>query len=744
MSEKEDREIRVKLVGELRKAGVEPYAYKYERTNKISELNAKFSKIKAGEKLENEKVSIAGRLRSMRGHGKLVFADLEDYSGRVQIFLNNDTLKKSFDIFKSKINIGDFIGVEGFIFSTKTGQLSVWVKKFELLTKSIRPLPSEWYGLKDTQTRYRKRALDLIMNPSTREVFKKRSEIINALREFFIKDGYVEVATPVLQPVYGGANARPFVTHHNTLDRGLYLRISDEMYLKRLIIGGFEKVFEFCVDFRNEGIDTKHNPEFWLLEAQTAYTDYNDAMKLIEDLIEYAAKKVHGKTKVKYGDQTLDFKVPWKRMSLAESIKKHIGIDAEKATLKELKNLCNEKKLDVVEGVSKGELMAAIFEEFVEPHLIQPTHIYDYPREVSPLAKTSRNNPDYTERFESYVMGMELTNNYSEMNDPLELRKRFEEELGRAAAGNEESFPMDEEFIEAMEYGFPPTAGIGIGMDRLIMLLTDSQSIRDVILFPILREHAEEKRELFGDEVKDEVFERKSFKGDAKHGVFLIDAATKKKFPGLKIGLAIIKGVDVKKSNPGLEKQKKTLVGEMQRKAKDLLESSERLKEYDNIYQSTGIDLTKRKSSPKALLSRLADGKELYNVNTVVDAYNLAVMKHQTSMGAFNLDKFKLPVELRFSSEGEPFRPLGEDKDRKLDPGELIYADQEKVITRDLNYRDCDATKITEKTKNLLFIVDGTEAHSEDDVKEAMKYALDLITKHAGGSVEKVFYSFEK
>ncbi|MFH1424048.1 MAG: lysine--tRNA ligase [archaeon] len=510
MSEQEDRELRIKLVDELRKSGVEPFAYKYERTHTTAELSEKYAKLKPEEKKEKDKVKVAGRLRSLRGHGKVVFADLEDQSGRIQLFVAADALK-DFETFKTKLNIGDIIGAEGYPLKTRRGELSIFVKKFDLLTKALRPLPSEWYGLKDTQTRYRRRYLDLIMNPSTRDVFKKRSEIINALREYFVKDGYVEVTTPTLQPVYGGANARPFITHHNTLDMDMYLRISDEMYLKRLIVGGFEKVFEFCMDFRNEGIDTKHNPEFCLFEAQTAYTDYEDCMKLIETSIEYAAKKAVGKTKVKYGEHTLEFKAPWAKMTVTESVKKHVGIDPEKSSLEELEQFCRDNKLEVVGKVSKGELMAAIFEEMVESKLIQPTHIYDYPREVSPLAKTSRKNPDYTERFESYVMGMELTNNYSEINDPIDLKQRLETEMGRGKDGDEEAHPMDQDFIDAMEYGFPPTGGIGIGIDRLVMLLTDSHSIRDVILFPILREEGKATKgdELFGDEVKDTVLKHK-------------------------------------------------------------------------------------------------------------------------------------------------------------------------------------------------------------------------------------------
>ncbi|MFC2174483.1 lysine--tRNA ligase [archaeon] len=493
---------RKKEIKELQERGISPFQYGYKRNAVVEGLVAKAGKVKPGE-TSGKKYKVAGRIRSMRGHGRVAFADIEDMTGRMQLM--GQAKLKNFDVFAS-LSAGDIIGVEGELGKTRKGEPTLFVKGFELLTKAIRPLPDEWFGLKDTETRYRHRHIDLLMNPEVRETFIKRSQIINGLREFFLKEGYVEVATPVLQPTYGGANARPFTTHHNSLDMKMYLRISDEMYLKRLLVGGFEKVFEFCVDFRNEGIDTKHNPEFWLLEAQTAYEDYEDGMRQIERAIEHAAKKAHGSTKVKYGEHTLDFKAPWKKMTMAEAVKKYAGIDSDKKSLAELKKFCKEKHVEVAKGVEKGQLVAAIFEEFAEPKLIQPVHIYEYPKEVSPLAKESRKNPACTERFESFVMGMELTNNYSEMNDPIELRRRLKEELRRGKEGDEEAHPMDDDFLEAIEQGFPPASGIGIGVDRLIMLLTDSQSIRDVILFPVLRGKKTEKIEYFGDEVKDTVF----------------------------------------------------------------------------------------------------------------------------------------------------------------------------------------------------------------------------------------------
>lgn len=500
MSEAE-YQIRKNILKDLIKNKINPYAYLYRRSHSIKEVTEKFSKLKPKQEKKKEKISIAGRIRSVRGHGKLVFADLQDFTGTIQLMLSFDVLKKKIDFFNKNIGIGDIIGIEGYPLKTVKGELSINVKSMELLSKSLRGLPPSWFGLKDVETRYRQRYLDLIMNEKVKETFILRSRIIDAFREFYRKKGYIEVETPILQSVYGGANARPFVTHHNTLDMNMFLRISDEMYLKRLIVGGFEKVFEICSDFRNEGIDTKHNPEFSLIESQAAYEDYKDGMKLFEKIIEYVAKKVLGKTTVEYQGKKIILKAPWKKMTMVESIKKYLKIDAEKMNEKELADFCKKKNIELLEGAKKGEIIAAIFEEFVEKELIQPTMIYEYPRETSPLAKTCRTNPNYTERFEVFICGMEFGNNYSELNNPVELKERFENELRKGRAGDEEAHPVDEDFIKAMEYGMPPSSGIGIGLDRVVMLLTDSPSIRDVIMFPVLRQ----KKDIFGDEVKDRI-----------------------------------------------------------------------------------------------------------------------------------------------------------------------------------------------------------------------------------------------
>ncbi len=499
-------EERKKKLEDLKYMGVDPFGSRYDRSHMINEIIQKHSKIKAGQKLEKIKVKAAGRIRSIRMHGKASFADIEDFSGRMQSYFSVDTLGEEPYKILEKLDTGDIIGVDGFVFKTHKGELSIWVKKIHILCKALRPLPSEWFGLKDVESRYRQRYLDLIMNPEVKKTFILRSKIIQAIREYFVKEGYVEVETPILQPIYGGAFARPFVTHHNTLDMKMYLRISNEMYLKRLVVGGFERVFEFSPDFRNEGVDTMHNPEFLQVEAMTTYADYRDGMKLVENVIAYAAKKAIGTTKITYNGNKIDLKPPWTRIKLVDAIKKHTNTDVMNSSLNDLIKFAKNNGIKVKDGVRKGEVIGAIFEELVESKLIQPTIVYDYPIEISALSKKCKDDPSFTERFEMYICGEEYGNNYSEINDPIQLKKNFIEELKRSKTGDEEAHPMDEDFIRAIEHGMPPTCGIGIGIDRVTMLLTNNTSIRDVILFPALR--SGKKVDVFGDKESDSVVKK--------------------------------------------------------------------------------------------------------------------------------------------------------------------------------------------------------------------------------------------
>ncbi len=479
------RQIRLAKLEKIIKAKVDPYPAKTKRDQTINQALKKLG----------QKVAMAGRIMSFRAHGKITFADLRDESGQIQLLFKSDKLTSKEYQFLENLDIGDFLSVEGEVFKTNAGEITVDVNSYQLLTKSIRPLPSNWYGLKDVEERYRKRYLDLLINADVKKTFENRSKIISAVREFLNDQGFLEVETPTLQPIYGGANARPFTTHHNSLNHDFYLKISDELYLKRLIVGGFEKIYEIDKDFRNEGLDRSHNPEFTMMECYAAYTDYHDMMKLTEDIYNFVAKKVLGTTKITFGEHEIDLKAPWQRLTMKEGLKNYADIEVDKLTDEEIKNLLKKHHLvaednptltGVAAGFNRGVAIATMF-ELVEPHLIQPTFIYDFPKETAALCKPKAQNPTLIERFEPYIAGFEIGNAYSELNNPQIQKEFFEEQEKAAKSGDEEAQPMDEAFLEAMEYGMPPTGGLGLGMDRMVMLLANSQNIRDVILFPTLK-----------------------------------------------------------------------------------------------------------------------------------------------------------------------------------------------------------------------------------------------------------------
>ncbi|UCF63179.1 MAG: lysine--tRNA ligase [bacterium] len=476
----------------LHKLGINPYPYHFDRTHTSQEIIDQFQDL-------NEKgVSVAGRIMSNRQMGKAAFFHLQDMKGKIQVYLKKDEVGDTeFELYKL-LDIGDIVGIFGKVFKTRTGEISIFCQKLELLSKSLRPLPIVKEKIEDDhkvvfdpfsdkELRYRQRYVDLVVNPHVREVFIKRSKIITGMRQFLDQYEFLEVQTPILQPLYGGATARPFVTHHNALDMKLYLRIADELYLKRLIIGGFEGVYEFGNDFRNEGIDRFHNPEFTQMELYVAYKDYAWMMEFTENMVSQTAHKVLGNMKIKFQNQTIDLTPPWKRLPLFEGIKEYTGIDISQMEEEALRNTAEDLGIAAENSWGSGKIIDEIFGEFVEPKLIQPTFITDYPVEMSPLAKKHRENPRLVERFEPIIAGKEIGNAFSELNDPLDQRERFEAQMNLRAKGDEEAQVLDEDFLRALEYGMPPTAGLGIGIDRLVMLLTDSASIRDVIFFPQMR-----------------------------------------------------------------------------------------------------------------------------------------------------------------------------------------------------------------------------------------------------------------
>lgn len=483
---------RLRKIKELRAQKVEPYPHSYKPKNLASELQEKFKKLKHGGKTR-EQVKIAGRIMAIRDIGKIIFAVIQDGSGKIQATLQEkETPASTINFFKKYADEGDFFGFEGIIFRTQRGELSLLVKKLELLSKSLLPLPEKWHGLQDKEERYRKRYLDLLMNPEVKEVFIKREKIIDVIREFLKARGFIEVDTPYLQTIYGGAEAQPFKTHLNALKMDLYLAISPELYLKRLTVGGLDRVFTIARNFRNEGIDKWHNPEFAMMELYQSYADYNEMMTLFEEIYEHTCKKVLGTTKVKINDIALDFKAPWKRMTMAEAVRKHAGIDVLKMTGRELLKFAEENHVEFKEN-NWGMLVAAIFEHFCEKELIHPIFITDFPKETTPLCKLHRKDPRLVERFEPFCMGVELGNAYSELNDPVLQEKLLREQAEKLRKGVQEANPYDEDFVNALKVGLPPTGGLGLGIDRMIILLAAQSSIRDIILFPFMKPELKEE-----------------------------------------------------------------------------------------------------------------------------------------------------------------------------------------------------------------------------------------------------------
>lgn len=498
----EQEVIRRQSKEELEKLGINPYPAE------LFEVNASSADILQNydrSKLDYKNISLAGRIMSRRIMGNASFAELQDEKGRIQIYVRRDDICPGEDkslyniVFKKLLDIGDIIGVKGYVFTTQTGEISVHVTSLTVLSKSLRPLPIvketeddkgnivKHDAFTDSEQRYRMRYVDLIVNPEVRDTFVKRTQMVSSMREYLNRKGYLEVETPILQPLYGGAAARPFTTHHNTLDMTLYLRIANELYLKRLIVGGFNGVYEFSKDFRNEGMSRFHNPEFTQIELYVAYKDYYWMMDLVEEMIEKAAIDLHGKTEVQVGDNLIDFKRPWKRFTMFEAIQHFTGIDISEMDEPSLRDTCRKLEVPMDETMGKGKLIDQIFGEKCEPHLIQPTFIIDYPIEMSPLAKKHRSKPGLVERFEAICNRKEIANSFSELNDPIDQRERFEQQLELAKRGDEEAMTLDEDFLRALEFGMPPTAGLGIGIDRLSMIMTNSASIQDVLFFPQMK-----------------------------------------------------------------------------------------------------------------------------------------------------------------------------------------------------------------------------------------------------------------
>ncbi|ENB9405282.1 lysine--tRNA ligase [Bacillus cereus] len=481
--------VRREKLHNLREQGIDPFGKRFERTNATNELLSLYGEFSKEELEEKEiSVSIAGRIMTKRGKGKAGFAHIQDLHGQVQIYVRKDAVgDEEYKLFKTA-DLGDLVGIEGKVFKTNVGELSVKATGFTLLTKSLRPLPDKYHGLKDVEQRYRQRYLDLITSMESRETFVTRSKIIREMRRYLDDNGYLEVETPMMHAIAGGASARPFITHHNALDMELYMRIAIELHLKRLIVGGLEKVYEIGRVFRNEGVSTRHNPEFTMIELYEAYADYKDIMKLTENMVAHIAKQVLGTTTIQYGDYEINLEPEWTRLHMVDAIKEHSGADFwNPMSVEEARELAKEHNVEIKDTMEVGHIINEFFEQKVEDKLIQPTFIYGHPVEISPLAKKNDEDPRFTDRFELFIVAREHANAFTELNDPIDQKERFEAQLKEREQGNDEAHMMDDDYIEALEYGMPPTGGLGIGIDRLVMLLTNAPSIRDVLLFPAMR-----------------------------------------------------------------------------------------------------------------------------------------------------------------------------------------------------------------------------------------------------------------
>ncbi|MFQ3546667.1 lysine--tRNA ligase [Halobacillus rhizosphaerae] len=491
MSEELNDHMRVRLekLNAYREQGLDPFGSKFERTHLAEDLKEEYDTF-SKEELEEKQIptTVAGRIMTKRGKGKAGFAHIQDLSGQIQLYIRKDRIgEEAYELFKSA-DLGDIVGITGIMFKTNVGELSVKADEFQMLSKSLRPLPEKFHGLQDVEQRYRQRYLDLITNPESRDTFVTRSKIIQSMRRYLDDLGFLEVETPLMHGIPGGASARPFITHHNALDMTLYMRIAIELHLKRLIVGGMEKVYEIGRVFRNEGISTRHNPEFTMLELYEAYADYHDVMELTENMVAHIAKEVLGTTKITYNDVEIDLEPKWTRLHMVDAIKEYTGVDFWKEMSdEEAKNLADQHGIEIQDSMTFGHIVNEFFEQKVEEELVQPTFVYGHPIEISPLAKKNPEDERFTDRFELFIVGREHANAFSELNDPIDQRERFEAQLKEREEGNDEAHMMDEDFLESLEYGMAPTGGLGIGIDRLVMLLTDSPSIRDVLLFPQMR-----------------------------------------------------------------------------------------------------------------------------------------------------------------------------------------------------------------------------------------------------------------
>ncbi|HSX39955.1 MAG TPA: lysine--tRNA ligase [Candidatus Saccharimonadales bacterium] len=732
---KELRGVRLDKLAQLKKLGVDAYPAKSNRNTQNIEVVEKF------DELQDKEVVVAGRILSIRTHGKLTFIDVKDDSAKVQLYIKEEELQNA-NYKNSELNFadlhlldtGDFIEGKGTVTKTQSGEMSVELATLRLLTKSLRPMPDQWDGLKDKETRLRRRYLDTNINEDVYQRFIRRAKFWDAHREFFKSYGFLEMNIPVLEMIPGGADANPFVTHMDAIDQDFYLRISQELYLKRLIGGGYPRVFEIGPRFRNEGLSDEHLPEHMAMEFYWAYADWKEGMEVIKKLFDHILKTVYaGKMQFKIRGFDVDFSKGWEIIDFAKIMHEKFGIDIHKVTTEEIKALFDKKGLNPKEAVNVPRGVDYLWKT-IRKDIAGPAFLINHPKYISPLAKAKADDPSITERFQPIIAGTELGNGWSEINDPQDQLARFREQQNMRDSGDAEAQWLDIDYVEMLEYGMPPTFGYGHS-ERVFWYLEDVPA-REGVPFPQLKfEMDENTKDIYNVKNPEPKNEKKSV---SNSGEYSIAPEVKAMFPGISFAYTIIKGVKIHKANEELEIEKKEIVEEKKNLTVEQITEMSAINSYRQMLKQTKVDFHSKRPSPEALMRRIVQGKDLYKINTAVDAYNIAVLKNGIGLGGFDFDKISEPVTLRFSQKGEKMHLLGDAEPTFTEEGELVYSDTEKLITLDLNYRDINETKITEETKDIILFADGGPGIDPEDVKKAVELGAFYIQKFNGGVVEEI------
>lgn len=733
------RERRIENAKKLRQLGIDPYPAQAHKELNNQEILDNFAKYK------EQNLTLAGRLVSWRDHGKLIFANVSDESGQLQYWFKKDQLAADLKLgylgweHLALLDIGDFIEATGKITKTTSGQISLLVRQVRLLAKSLRPLP---FRLADKEELLRRRYLDLTIHPEKKALFLRKAKFWEVNRKFLKAHGFMEVETPVLEHVTGGADARPFVTYHNALDANFYLRISTELYQKRLIGAGFEKIFTIGPNFRNEGISEEHLQEYSQVEWYWAYVNYRQNMELVAEMFRHIAKAVYGKTKFTSHGHTFDLADDWKEISYPEIIKKTFNIDIFKSSDENILEVLKKQKVILTGAINRNRLIDNLW-KLIRKTVSGPAFLVNEPKFMSPLAKSKPESPELTERFHVVIAGSELGNGYSEINDPQDQLECFLEQQKLRQAGDEEAQMLDLDYVEMLEYGMPPASGYAHS-ERLFWFL-ENVSGREAMFFPQLSFNLNEStKKIYGPEV---IKYTKTF-AEAKQtqGTYYpvistdkltIDAKVKQQWPSVKLGYAVIEGVKIKATDPKLEALKKVTFQELSTLTKEAMQQSPEIVSYRKLYKETGVDLHSRYPSPEALLRRVISKKEPYRVNTCVDAYNLIVMKYRVSIGAFDLDQLKFPTVLKLAKGGEQMILIGEAVPTELKAGEICYFDTIGPYNLDFNYRDANRTKVKLETKNIILNIDGVYEITRYQIERSLKESIKLIQEFCGGKVKE-------